>query len=274
MIVRAVSRALPFALVAWVCGCAWTNRDNRPVWNAFEEHLVPEGDAAFYASLPLTVPAGFGAIVTDTFVVHPVQVMDDAWCDAADLWDDLDWQTQYYTELAILPFRGVATPLVLGGSFLARSAFDIAPYGRNASARELPKRAAPAEPSLEERQLEARALLVRVSAREDHRLLINTLRQLEWPPWSPSLDQAWEQAITRGSAEMRRELFDIARRHELPPWRADPVRGLRDSSAVVRYQELRELPAEVTVPPDLSAALLRDPEEAVRDRARTRWPEN
>ena len=79
MILRAVSRALLFALVALACGCAWTNRDNRPVWNAFEEHLVPEGDVAFYASLPLTVPAGFGAIVTDTLVVHPVQVMDDAW---------------------------------------------------------------------------------------------------------------------------------------------------------------------------------------------------
>ena len=32
-------------------GCAWANRDNRPVWNAFEQHLVPEDDTLFYVAL-------------------------------------------------------------------------------------------------------------------------------------------------------------------------------------------------------------------------------
>ena len=67
-------------------GCAWTDRENRPLWNAFEANLVPADTGTFVATLPLTVPAGLGAIVLDTLIVHPVQVMDDAWDDAARLW--------------------------------------------------------------------------------------------------------------------------------------------------------------------------------------------
>ncbi|MGH7336899.1 MAG: hypothetical protein ACREI7_04920, partial [Myxococcota bacterium] len=176
MIERSLRRGAPFALALLACGCAWTNRANRPVWNSFEEHVVPEGDAAFYATLPLTIPTGFAAIATDTFVVHPVQVMDDAWGDAADLWDDLDWATEYYTELAILPFRAGATPVVLVGSFLGRSAFDIPPHDSTRAARAtqeppiLPREPAPElviEPRVTEApQEQALALLERVAARD------------------------------------------------------------------------------------------------------------
>ena len=60
-------------LLTWLGACAWSNPANRPVWSAFENHLVPEHDAAFYATLPLTVPAGFVAIAADSLLVHPVQ---------------------------------------------------------------------------------------------------------------------------------------------------------------------------------------------------------
>ena len=107
--------------------CAWSNPDNRPVWNAFEEHVVPEDDTWFAVSLPLTAPVGLLAVLADTLIVHPVRVVDDAADDALELWRDPgpDWQEHYYTELAGLPFRGVATPLWFFGSFFTRSMFDV-----------------------------------------------------------------------------------------------------------------------------------------------------
>lgn len=245
------------------------------MWNAFEEHLVPESDAAFYGTLPLTAPAGLVSILTDTFLVHPVQVMPDAWGDTRELWENIEWEQQYYTELATLPFRTVGSPIVLVGSFLGRSAFDIAPRGGRSHAGE--PRAGPTQEQrqreLERQQESARRLLERASARkEEPRWLNSALRQMQWPPWNPALDQAWERAVTESAAEVRMQLFEIGRRQQLPPWSADPVRGLRDPSAVVRYQELRDLPHTISVPPGLIAALLSDPDEAVRDQARLHWP--
>ncbi len=120
--------ALLLALLVATTGCAWTNRDNRPVWNAMEEHLVPEGDVAFVAALPLTIPGGIVAFVLDTFIVHPAMVVDDAAADAGDLWEDIEWAEHYYTELASVPFRAAFTPLVFVVTFLGRSAFDIPPH--------------------------------------------------------------------------------------------------------------------------------------------------
>lgn len=116
---------LALALCVLAPGCAWANRDNRPLWNAYEEHVVPEGDVAFYATLPLTIPGGIVAILLDTFVVHPAMVADDAGHDAGHLWDDMRWREAYYTELASLPLRAVATPLAFVMSFLTRSLFDL-----------------------------------------------------------------------------------------------------------------------------------------------------
>jgi len=106
-------------------GCAWADRDNRPVWNAMEEHLVPEDDALYYATLPLTFPGGILAFLFDTFVVHPAMVVDDAFEDTADLWRHTEWTDHYYTEMASVPFRAALTPIAFVISFLGRSAFDL-----------------------------------------------------------------------------------------------------------------------------------------------------
>ena len=73
-------------LVLALSACAWTRRENRPVWTAFETNLVPESPAGFAVALPVTVPLGLLAILTDTLVAHPIQVVDEAWDDSADLW--------------------------------------------------------------------------------------------------------------------------------------------------------------------------------------------
>ena len=110
--------------------CAWSNPDNRPVWNAFEQRVVPAPGPSFYASLPATAPLGLGAILVDALVAHPLQVVDDAARDAADLWDParLDFEQSYYTQLAGLPVRAAFTPVAFGGSWLGRCVFDLPPH--------------------------------------------------------------------------------------------------------------------------------------------------
>lgn len=114
--------------VPMVCGgCAVFNRNNTPALNFVERKLVPEenpGRALFY---PLAIPLGITAVSLDMFLIHPATVVSDAWEDTYDmLWaKGLDWKNDYVTSSVSLIPRAVATPLVAGGSFLARSAFDV-----------------------------------------------------------------------------------------------------------------------------------------------------
>ena len=107
-------RRCAWPLLCLLGSCAWSNPDNRPVWRAFEERVVPVDDVWFYSSLPVTVPLGFGAILCDVLVAHPAAVIDDAWYDAKELWDPdkLDFEGEYYTQLAAVPVRaGFGLPM-------------------------------------------------------------------------------------------------------------------------------------------------------------------
>jgi len=276
--------ALCVAMCVALCGCAWSNRANRPVWNAFEANLVPDDDTAFYATLPLTVPAGLGAVLLDTFIVHPAQVADDAWGDAGELWDNMDWRGEYYTELATLPFRAVGTPLVFLVMFLARSAFDIPPRATDGehvppvaanSPGAAPHEAAEAADAAtaEPRHTREQQLLERLQAMAtgEPGPKAAWLEDLVAPTrWTPALDAACEAALAHGNAYARWQLYAFLRRGELPPWQRDPVAGLRDPDPVVRFNELNHLPDGVEVPPELRAQLRDDPVDSVRVLARWR----
>lgn len=269
-------RLLPPAVLALLVlllgGCAWSNRANRPVWNAFEERFVPQDTTAFYAALPLTLPAGLLCIIADTFVVHPIQVADDAWEDAGDLWNGIEWDEHYYTEVAFLPVRVVGTPVVFVVMFLGRSLFDIPPHGTKATAKSDEAEYARVAGEETARQ---RALLERLQsiAQVPPDALPIRLKDLE-PPflWTDALDQAFDQALEHGRALDRLALLTYAEQQELPPWRADPTRGLRDPDPVVRYVLLERWPADRKVPDELREALCDDPDDAVRQLARQRWP--
>jgi len=259
--IRRPARLAPLALLLLLPACAWSNRANRPVWNAFEQRLVPEGDAAFYAALPLTVPGGLLAIVTDTLVVHPAQVADDAWDDAADLWDEVPWAAEYYTQLALLPFRAVGTPLVFAGSFLGRSCFDV------------PSREATQASRLEDERRsldESRGLLQRVAAGE--RLDAGDLARLRSLDWHAGLQPAFDAALARGPAPSRLALLRWVHERGLPPAAADPALGLRDPDPVVRHAVLGALRRPAGVPAELRDALRADTSESVRLLARELWP--
>jgi len=253
------ARSLLPLLALGLClgGCAWANRDNRPVWNAFEQHLVPDSDGAFYATLPLTVPGGLIAILLDTFIVHPATVADDAWHDAGDTWDDMDWRESYYTEMVRLPLRVVFTPIAYVGSFLGRSLFDIEPRRTDAETAKIADR-------------HARELITwfdeLASGGNDGYFRASP------SDWSDALQAAFLRARSGAGPKGRYELYRYAQRRKLPPWEADTGMGLRDRDPVVRYLVLDNWSRRDPVSESVRRALLADPNEAVRELAAETWP--
>lgn len=113
-------------LLASSPGCAFMNRDNTLLFNQVEEHLVPEDTGWQVAAFPLTFPVGLVALTIDAAIIHPGSVVLDTAEDTADaLWDNFDWDEQYVTECAQLPWRAIFTPVVFTGAYLGRSFFDI-----------------------------------------------------------------------------------------------------------------------------------------------------
>jgi hypothetical protein len=237
-------------LLALLPACAWANRANRPVWNAFEDNLVPASQGAFVATLPLTVPVGLLAILTDTFVAHPIQVVDDAADDTADLWRGIDLEKRYYTDAGLMPVRAVASPIWFVGSFLGRSMFDIR---------------SPEDAAKTQAEFEAR----------------RRSRTLEWlkalaaggddaPQYGPPdvLDDELRAAVAAAAAQAtalgRIRLYQHAAQYQQLGVQLDWPAALGDASAVVRYRVLEVLPKSVVVPDELWEKLRNDPDEAVR----------
>jgi hypothetical protein len=249
-----MSRVGPWLLLA-AAGCAWSNPANRPVWNAYEHHLVPDGGAAFWATLPLTAPAGMAAIVADTLLVHPVRVLDDAAGDAADRWRRAKWRDHYYTELAFAPFRAALTPVVFAGSFLGRAMFDVPPRGMRRTQE--PAATAAADPRDRAQWLERLASLARQEPAPSERMPAA-------PPWDDELAQAFDRALRTADGRGRHWLFREGSRAGLPPLVREPWLGLRDADPVVRYLELLAWDPGQSLPTGLRDDLLADPNEMVR----------
>jgi hypothetical protein len=255
-----VRSALAVLLCALLAGCAFTRRENRPVWNAFEQNLVPEDQGWFIAALPLTVPGGLLAILADTLVAHPIQVADDAWDDAAWLWRDgrPDFAERYYSEMAFLPVRAAITPVTFLGSFLGRSmfAFDT------------------------EADAAAQRARWQAEAREHFAAWLGSLQQggvEQYYEGVPELDDALGQQVRAAHAKAnalgRLQLYRLALGSERLRALVDPIEGLRDADPVVRWSVLQLLPQELEVAPELQQQLRNDAVETVRLLAHKRWPE-
>jgi hypothetical protein len=252
--------AFTVLLCALLAGCAFTRFENRPVWNTFEQNLVPEDTGWFVAALPLTVPGGIVAILADTFVAHPIQVADDAWDDAASLWRNgrPDFEQRYYSEMAFLPVRTAVTPVAFLGSFLGRSMFVF-------------DTEADVEAQREQRRAEARArfaawlVAVPQGGAESFAEVV--------PELDEELGQAVRAAREQANALGRLLLYRLALRSERLRAVVDPIDGLRDADPVVRWSVLQSLPDELEVAPELQQQLRNDAVETVRLKARKRWPE-
>lgn len=254
------TRLLLLGALTLLSSCAWTRRENRPVWNAFEANLVPDATVPFVAALPLTLPLGLGAILVDTFVAHPLQVVDDAADDAVDLWRGLDFEHHYYTQSGLAPLRAVATPVWFLLSFAGRSCFDI----RSNADREQDRLARAAQ----ERERLQRWLLALAAGRDE------AWSGAALPPFDAELRALVGDAVARATAMGRLQLFEQASRHRALGDCIDWLAALQDRSAVVRFAVLQVLPKTVLVPDELLAQLRQDGDEAVRayaSRARERW---
>lgn len=244
-------------------GCAWSNPDNRPVWNAVEEHLVPKSDGLFYATLPFTVVLGLSAFLVDTFVAHPIQVADDAFWDAGELWSPrrLDYDTNYYTEMAVTPFRAVGTPVVGTLSFVARSLFDIPP--RENDPEEADEEAVVESPA----EVERRNFLVWLDYVQAH--------PDEWSfqtsaPTAPAPDaelrERFAALMTEGTAAQRLRLHLGM---ILEPFDGyDPTAAMQDPDPVVRFHVLRAHQRRGRIPPALRELGRKDAVASIRELCR------
>lgn len=255
-------RAVLLLGLATLPSCAWSNPANRPVWNAFEQHLVPDGEGLFYATLPLTVPGGLLALLTDTFLVHPAQIVDDAVDDAGELWveNDPDWDDAYYTEMAYLPFRVVFTPVVFAGSFVGRSLFDIDRDETGAS-----REPVPGQPSDEDREVWAAA---------QRRRFVDWLFDLRvapdapcpgLPEWQDELAAPLAEVMQHGATVRSRVYAALLREQVVSFGVIDAAQGLCDQDPVVRYQALLRWPSSVPLTDAQVSALHGDPCDSVRE---------
>ena len=246
--------------------CAWSNPDNRPVWNAFEQRVVPEQGPWFYASLPATAPLGVGAILVDALVAHPLQVVDDAARDAANLWDPerLDFEQAYYTQLAGLPVRAVFTPIVFGGSWLGRCVFDLPPHEPELSEAEQLELQEQERRAAEQQRREEREAAVAAMRAWMERGAARGAEAPRLDAWDARLDDALALALA-GDAAARRTLHAGMLRAgivQLGPYDAAPA--LSDPDPVVRFAALSAWPSGEAVPQGARQALLADPVESVR----------
>jgi hypothetical protein len=113
-------------LLPALTGCMLTRPDSGPTFRFVEDHLVPENRTAQYALLPVFIPVGTAAALTDAAIVHPAMIIEDtASRTRRALWRGFDWDTKYMTESAALPWRAVATPIFFSGMWLGRVLFEI-----------------------------------------------------------------------------------------------------------------------------------------------------
>jgi hypothetical protein len=129
-----------------------TRPDSGPTFRYVEDHLVPENKTAQYLLLPVFIPVGAVAALTDAAIVHPLTILDDtAHNTGRALWRNLHWDDAYMTESAALPWRALATPLYFAGEWTGRVLFEIPEAADEARRRSSPEAA-------EQRENEARVI--------------------------------------------------------------------------------------------------------------------
>ncbi len=273
-----MNRSIPLFVIALclpflVSSCAWSNPDNRPVWNAFEAHAVPDDSTWFALSLPIIAPLGLLAVTVDTFIAHPIQIVDDAVGDAGDCWSDLGpkFDDQYYTQTAYLPVRaGVQTPGTFLLSFLGRSLFDLPRRGAEDKAGKEDSDKGDVDEVLDEATLRKNrheAILAWYDAvLEDH--------EAEFPS-AYSVFEAWDHEVLapvdatlrRASVLSRMSIYSVGLLYGVQKiYEA----GLADRDPGLRFMVIKNLPSQYDVREDLLRSLREDSVESIRELARQR----
>lgn len=177
-------------------GCAWSNPDRRPVYEAFEDTMIPEDDGWFIATLPLTIPGGLLAIATDVIIAGPVIAADEAATEASEQWEDIDWKADYVSEVAVTPFRAATTATEFAFQWAWRSIFDVdEPVDPEEERALYEARIREAEERQRESEAEIRAIMEEVL--RDPRAELPPLRPLptfSWGDyWTPQLQAQFDE---------------------------------------------------------------------------------
>lgn len=110
-------------------GCAFSNPDNMPLLTSLSGSLEdPEHSATRAVAVAI---AGTPAAIIDIVVLHPIQCIDDAFCESGDLVCEL-WKNPHggiTTKAFLFLPKVVLTPVVGIGNFalswISRSLFDL-----------------------------------------------------------------------------------------------------------------------------------------------------
>ncbi len=108
-----------------VCGCAVTRMDHMATTNWVDRHIVPDSRALQWALLPVWIPVCTVTLAVDNFIIAPAVSLPSAYLDTLD-----SWKTRagdYYTEMGILPFRIILTPVIFFIDWFGRSLFAREP---------------------------------------------------------------------------------------------------------------------------------------------------
>lgn len=204
---RPIIALITVLAAAPLSGCMLTRPDSGPAFRYVQDNLVPENRTAQYALLPVFIPVGAAAALTDAAVIHPVMIIGETAEDTGDaLWSNMKWDEQYMTESAALPWRAVFTPVFFAGMWTGRVLFEI-PY----EADRLRAEGGPdAEARAEERtrvMTEAQALMDAGKAEEALKLLIEN-QDIRWEV--PGAEQqAYVLMIFRAALDSGRfEIFE------------------------------------------------------------------
>ena len=159
--IRLVPMRLALALLVFVFGgCAFTNPDNMPLLTGLSRSFDDEPHSGTRAAALFLV--GTPAAVIDIVIAHPIQCVDDSFCESCDLVEEV-WKNPHggiTTKAFLFLPKVVLTPVVGIGNFLLswifRSCFDLPehpthdddpePPGKQPPAEQPPREQPPAEP--------------------------------------------------------------------------------------------------------------------------------
>lgn len=121
-------RFIPGLTLAFFCtvspSCAVFFEENRRLTNLMDENFTPESETAQTALVPVAVPAGLLAILSDMIIVHPVSQVPEAVSDTYEFFWENPEGGPVRQAFLFIP-KVVLTPVFFAGDWILRSLFGF-----------------------------------------------------------------------------------------------------------------------------------------------------
>jgi len=113
------------AVVLLSSGCAVSSMNHMALTNLVDRTLVPDDRTVQWVMTPLLIPVCIVTLTIDNFIIAPAVHLPSAYLDTIDFWKAS--VGGYYTEMGVLPFRVLLTPVVFFGDWLGRTVLALSP---------------------------------------------------------------------------------------------------------------------------------------------------